>query len=416
MSWVEKSQEPLVIVTGDGKEYKPLWKASQKVIEYNVAQFEFPGVKGSFVSRGTSKGRKFPLEIYFTGPDHIDQTDVFEASAEDKRHWIVTHPYYGVFNAKPASINVDDTQHNISKISINLIEHIVEQNPKGVQNPSDKVLADGDLLATTVNRNTTADLASPTVGDKNLMLANVTKIYNEGSKKVKNGIDAQKYFDAFNKANAAILNITDDVSQAMTTIQAMINAPFQFIDSVKNRVAMLKGQFNKLIGSVANVTSLFVKRTEKRIYEHNAALIVATIAQSVVTPTDDLGLDYLSVDDVLLRVEELLEVYNDYIETLDLLQSDNGGDEDAFIPDPEVQSQLNDIVNFTAARLMEIALESKQERSIVLEYDSNVVVLAHRFYGLVDDDSTIDYLISTNGFGGNDLILIEAGRKVKYYV
>lgn len=411
MSWIDQALDNIIIVTGDGKEYKPLWREPQKAIEFNVAQFEFPGVAGSLVSRGTPKGRKFPLEIYFVGENHIIESTRFETSCNDKRHWVVTHPYYGVLNVHPTTINIDNTGGNVSKITINLIETIVENNPKGIETPTDKIFQDSDTFSDRMNDAVVTTVPAPSTLDKNVMTSNVSKIYKEGNKKIKNSLDAESYLNAFNKANAFILRATDDVSKTMTTIQAMINAPFQFIDSVKNRINMLKNQFNKLIGSIENVAKLFVRHTEKRIYEHNAALIIISMAKASVK-----NIDYKSSEEVLSVVDTLLQVHSDFIDTLDVLQTENGGEEDSYIPDADSMVLLQQIVNYTASKLLEITLDSKQERTIILEKDSNIVILAHRFYGLKVDDSTIEYLINTNNFGMNDLVQISAGRKIKYYV
>jgi hypothetical protein len=410
MSWIERAKDKLVIMTGDGREYFPLWKEPQKSIEYNISQFEFPGVEGSIVSRGTRKGRKFPLEIYFGGENHLDDTERFLISCDDKRHWVVTHPYYGIFNAHPITINVDNTGDNVSKITISLIETIVENNPKGIDTPADKIIEGGIELQVRLLDSVTASMPVPTTLDKNLMSSQVTSVYNEGKSKIKLTADADNYFNLFNDANAAILDATDEVSEAMTTIQAMLNAPFQFIDSVKNRVNMLKNQFFKLVSSAENIVALFDRPSERRIYEHNGAIIISSMAQASVT-----NIDYASAEEVIAVTEILIDTYDGFTENLDTLQTDNGIDEDSYVPDAEAMIKLQALVDYTVSKLLEIALESKQERSIILEYDSNVILIAHRLYGLQADDSTIESLIATNNFGIEDLLQISAGRKIKYY-
>lgn len=411
MSWIDQAQDSLIIKTGDGREYRPLWKEPQKVIEYNISQFEFPGISGSIVSRGTPKGRKFPLEIYFVGENHLNDCTDFEISASDERHWKMTHPYYGIVNCHPTSINIDNTQGNVSKLTINVIETIVEDNPRGSDTPSDKIIQDGISLSDVFNGVVLVNIPTPNTLDKNLLTKNVTTIYKEGNKLIKEGVDSENYFNAFNNSTAAILNATNDISQAMTSTQALINAPFQFADSVKNRIDMLRNQFNKLVGSVENITNLFVRRSDKIIYENNAGLIISTMAQTSV-----FNIDYTSAEDVLTVTGILIEIYDQYVANIDALQTDNGGDSDSYIPDAESMIQLQQLVDYTVSKLFEIALDSKQERSIILESDSNVILLAHRLYGLQPDDSTIDYLIATNNFGLNSILQIPAGHKVKYYV
>ncbi len=407
MSWIEQSQESLVITTGDGKSYTPKWKATEKIIEYNVSQFEFPGVKGSIVHKRKPKGRKFPLEIYFDGDLHLQNCEEFEKSAEDERHWVVNHPFYGIFNANPSSINIDHSQSNVSKLMINLLETIVEDNPKGLETPTELILSNSVIAIDSLGDYVDTSVTFPSTLDKNQLSQNVTTIYNEGKKTIKEASDIENYFNLFNEAIADILNVTDDLSQAMVTAQAMINAPFQFIDTVKNRVNMLKNQFLKLVTSVVNLVS----PSSKRIYEHNSGVIIICMAEASVTSPD-----YASSEDVLNAIADLLDFYDQYILTLDSLQTDNGGDPDSYIPNAGTLLQIQDIIDYTVSKLFEIALDSKQERSIITETDTNVITLAHRLYGLEPDDSTIDYLVSTNNLGMDDLLQISAGRKIKYYV
>jgi hypothetical protein len=411
MSWIELSTQKMVIVTGDGRSYEPLWKPTNEVTEFNVSQFEFPGVEGSIVSRGTPKGRKFPLELAFVGPDHLDEKERFRISSHDKRHWVITHPYYGVLNVQPITMDIDHSGGNVSMMRISVIETIVEDNPKGVDVPSDIIIQNAAVAIDVFSATVVANMPSPTTLDRNVMQRNVDAIYNEGRRNIPGASDAENYLNLYNEATAGVLNATSDVSQAMTTIQTMINAPFQFADTVRNRVNSLRNQFDRLVGSVESIANLFTRPTEKMLYEHNAGSIIGTIAQASVT-----NIDYKNAGEVVSVAEILIAVYDQYIENIDTLQSDNGAVENAYIPNVESMIQLQEVVNYTISKLLEIALDSKRERSIVTEKDTNVIMLAHRLYGLQPDDSTIDYLIDTNDLGMDDLLQIPVGRKIKYYV
>jgi hypothetical protein len=79
-------------------------------------------------------------------------------------------------------------------------------------------------------------------------------------------------------------------------------------------------------------------------------------------------------------------------------------------------NDLTNLINFTLSNLFNIALGAKQERFVFLETDSNVILLAHRFYGLVPDDSTIDELIEQNEIGLTEILNIKAGRKIIYFI
>ena len=115
-------------------------------------------------------------------------------------------------------------------------------------------------------------------------------------------------------------------------------------------------------------------------------------------------------------MDVLLAANTTYIQTLEGIQSENGGSVDSFIPDANALQQLNALLNYTVANLFVIAMDAKQERSIILEEDSNWIVLAHRFYGLKQDDSTIEELIKNNNAGLNEMLQVRKNRKIVYYV
>lgn len=407
MSWVNAIQTDYTITTGDGKEYKVLWKPGTKSIEFNTSTFEFPNLQGTLVQRGEAKGRIFSLEIYFAGEDNLEKSEAFDISSRDKRPWNVLHPFYGNIVCVPSGLTFDDTQLNVSKITGTLLETITQDNPKNVVVPADKITQAHEDLKVTFAESFVTDIPEPGTSDKNTMTENTLSVYNQVKNKISNTLDAEEYFNAFNEANTAILDATDFPLESITKMQSIINQPFQFADSVKNRVNMLVSQFNRLRESVETITG----RNDKKIYENNAGVSISTIAITAVTNPD-----YTNRNQVLEIIDILNDAYDNYIEDIDSLQSDNGGDPESYIPDATSLRALNDIVNFTLSNLYDIALDSKQERTVILEEDSNVILLAHRFYGLQADDSTIDQLINNNEIGINELLGIRKGRRIIFYI
>lgn len=444
MSWVEKIATEFIIKTGDGIDYGRvgtfplLWKNPVKEVEFNIAEFEFPELPGTLVSRGTPKGRRFPLEFYFQGDNHLDQAQRFEKSANDPRAWTVTHPYYGTIIAQPLTLNFDNSVENITKVTGVLIETIVEQNPKGSINPTDKVKTDSVVMSDKFS-SSFANNVKPDTRNLNVLSTNTSQIYKEGKKGLKFDVNAEKYFNLFNDANAKILEVTSKPLEAMRAIEAMINYPSMFVDGVKNRINIISNQFNLLRSTLSSLT----RRSDKKIYEHNGGLIVGAVVLSTVTSFDDtisqgqsdavdlqidddklndeaesdsVRVDYAHRNDAIEAIEIVLDTYSTYLEDLDDLQSDNAGELESYVPDVDAMIALNDLVNFAVSTLLDIALNSRQERSVILEEDSNAILLTHRFYGLQEDDSTLDEFIRTNNIGLNELLHIRKGRRIVYYV
>lgn len=416
MSWIDKIDRPFKIITGDGLEYLPYWMNAKKAIEFNVSEFNFPDVEGTYVDRKLSKGRKIPLEFYFqsdgrvgsqnAGTDHLVEAELFEQSSKDSRPWTIDHPFYGIILVQPVSLDFDNTSLNVTKITGTVIETITN-TPKTNLDPVDNSKFLKSQMDEVVATSFATSVPEPSIEVTQALLGNVDAVYKEGAKKVKETTDAQEYFNLFNEANTAIVNATEDVLAAIRTANAVINAPFQFIDSVRNRIDIIRTQFTTLVEAAFNL----VTPQEKKVFESNAITSVSAMTQAAIIETD-----YDNRVQVVTVIDQIITDYNLLIETLDELQTENGGEEDSYIPDAQSIIQLSNLVNFTVANLFIISLTAKQERTLILEDDTNVVMLAHRLYGLQVDDSTIQRIINDNSIGLNEYLGIRKGRKIIYYV
>jgi hypothetical protein len=409
MSWTDQVKQDYIIQTGDGVRYYPDWINATKSLEFNVSEFDFPELEGTKVDRRKIRGRKFDIEIYFQGEDHLDESEAFDISARDQRAWNITHPFYGKLLVQPTVLNFDNTKYNVTKITGTVIETLSDDNPKSTFDPADNIQFKKRYADSTYANNFSSKIRFNS-HDITRISKNNTKIYNEGAKFARLK-EAQNYFNLFQSANSKIINATVDPLAAITEVQAMINYPGLFTDSVTNRLTVLGNQFSILKTSISNFS--IVLPNEKLIYENQAGGIVSTMAQTAAIPQDG---DYKSRSEVISAIEIVLNTYNSYLSDLDNLQTDNGGDTDSYIPDYDSLSVLNDLVNYSVTNLFNIALNSKQERSIIIEEDTNIILLTHRFYGLDDADANMQQMIETNNIGLNELLGIRKGRKILYYV
>ncbi len=407
MSWIEKIKANFIITTGDGKSFMPLWNNATKAFEYNVAEFEFPNLPGTLVRRTQVKGTRYNIEFYFQGENHLDQALAFETSARDPRAWRISHPLYGDITVQPLGFVQDNTKLNTSKFTGQVVETITEDSPRLGSSPVDKINED-KIVCDEIFAGSYANNVVPTATDINSMNANTANYYAKGAKVAKVP-DSETYFNLFNDAKSDILNATDAPLKAMQSIQAMINAPAQFATDINTRLNLLIDQFSSLRSTIVNIFS----PNAKKLYENNAAALVSAMAVAAANPLED---DYGNRSKVISVVERIIGQYNLYISDLDDLQTPNGGLPDSFIPDASSLIALNNLMNYTISNLFNIALNAKQERTIYLEADSNLLILAHRFYGLDVEDKTLTELIMNNNIGLSEMLQIKKGRKLVYYV
>jgi hypothetical protein len=190
-------------------------------------------------------------------------------------------------------------------------------------------------------------------------------------------------------------------------VQAAINAPALFVDSVKNRIDNFVTQFNTLNESVSNLLTYF----DRVQYEQFCGSIVGNMCVTSVTETD-----YRNRSEVIEAMGKITDTYDAYIVSLDALQGDNGGNPESYMPDQSSLIELSNLVSLTVSSLFAIAINSKQERIVYLEDDTNIILVAHRFYGLTADDSSIERIIEDNDIGLNELLQLRKGRKIVYTV
>lgn len=407
MSWIEKIQQNLTITCGDGRRFTPLYVFTQKQVDYNISEFEFINTEGALVKRLKPKARRFELEIIFQGEDNLDQANDFENSAKDPRPWTLFHPLYGELIVQPTSLGFDNRNVNISRITGTVIETITEDFPAGKTDPIDVITEQNELVSESIATNY-GDNVTPTATDVNELNANNETLYNEGKNVAKDGEESEGYLNGFNNAKASILNATSEPLQAMTDLQNVINAPALFAESVKTRFNLFKTQIDKIRLQLSGIQT----KNSKYLYQSTVGGLINAMCYAAASP---LAGNYAKKIGVLNTIDDLLDVYNQFIEDIDSLQTLNGGDPDSFIPSFEPINELTELVNFTVSNLFTIANGAKQERFIYLENDSNVILLAHRFYGLKVDDSTIDEFIEQNEIGLTEILNIVAGRKIIYY-
>ena len=405
MSWIERISNEMIIVTGDGKEYRPMYLNAERETQFHTSQFEFVNKRGTLVHRGKDKGKVYTLELYFQGEDNLDVATAFDKSTLDSRPWTISHPLYDSITVQPVRIHQDNTLMNVTKFSCAVMETITEKLPASTVAPKEQLDADIEDSKEAIAQEFAGENFTTT--DSTILTSNNIENYNQGKKGLLNNIDAQLYYNQFKQANAAILNVSSAPLLAMRKIQAMIESPALFVDSVENRLATLENQYLKLRTSISNITTR-KKKVAFEAYGVGTALAIITAAISGSTAS--------TIGEVLTIATRVSNNYDLLLTDLDSLQSTNGGEVNSYIPNGELLQKLTSATNFSLAFLKQISLGKSIERSIILEEDSNLISLTHRFYGLDLDDENLNTFMNINNIGLNEMLFIRKGRTIKYLI
>jgi len=408
MAWTDNIEDTLVIICGDGSQFEPLWKPASRTTEFNVTEFQFSSIEGTLVRRKEAQGRRFPLELYFQGEQHLQQAEAFETSAKDKRAWNILHPYYGSIFVQPISITFINTSFNVTQMNIEVVETILEDAPRTtIDRRSDIQQRASNVnvsLESTFSNSISVDAAAVTQS-----VAYNDAAYNAISGDIPNQTDSDNYFNAYKFANSTMISQTATPLQKIRAVNSQLQAPYLFEQSVISRIGIFEQQISQLNSSASTLTD----PNSKRIYETYLSSLLVGLGLSSINP---LPSDYITRGQVIEVIERILLQYNTFILNLDSLQTLTGSTPTSYIPDANILENLSGFIKFTTANLLLIATNARQEVTLNLENDSNVILLTHRFYGLDPEDVNLDLFISTNNIGSKELFKLEKGRLITYLI
>jgi len=406
MNWAQRLNDiKLEIETGDGQKFYPLWKDAKKSIKYNTEGFDFVGVEGTYVERKKQSGNKFPILLYFHGEDCIEQTRKFEYAARDSRPWTIHHPVYDAILVQPLNLEIDNSVYNISKITGVVWETINYKYPLyklNVRITIVQISSDINTRAEEVFENKAptdssaiepAVISSRMIGKKYDVLTDVLEKVNILK-------------DLVRKASSAAQYVLERPAFFMKQIQNLVDFPFIIKQSIEFKLTQLIETYN-------DTRALFVEKEEFEMFEAFACSIVGTACKVASTP--EAG-DYKTRQDVLNAIDSIVNLNSSIIQTFDgtSLGPVISAAGVAYEPDADLAFNLDKIVNLTVANLYEIAYNSKQERTTILEEDDNIVNLAHKYYGSGDDN--LQDFMDANNLSFDEITHIPKGRKIVWYI
>jgi len=404
MAWKDNLENiKFTIKTGDGAVYYPLWRDSTKSTKLNFAKYDFINVKGSFIDRKESESGSFPLNFYFTGEDNLDQAKAFENSAKDKRLWTVTHPFYGTLSGHPTNIERNDNSFGNTEINVLFWESIADDYPQDTDSIPDEVNERVNQINSIGIQNYVSK-AEPQTGDINDLKSSIEI---SAARFEPDSINFNEYIALKNKALGDLNLLIQETEVAITTAQLVLSKPANFIRNIRSKIDSIKSAYEEIKKTINPEN-----RQSKYYFESQAATLLGNFAKSSVNPLPD---DYIVRSDIESVNSEMLNLYNDYLLTIDGNQVPIENTSDEYSPDIDLQSALIDLITYTGQALFVLSFDARQERSVILEKDSNLIVLTHRFLGLASDEN-LQTFKRINNMGLSETYRIKKGRLITYYI
>lgn len=389
MSWKDNIENiELTIITGDNEIFKPLYTTSSQDIEFNVSEFNFIELEGTLVTRKKVKSQKIPLNIIFQGDDHIDIAEKFLQSSKDPRYWTITHPVIGEIYGHPASINKINDDLNTVVFNIDFWETILPGQIKSAKvYPLELIESKNFELIEFGSLNLIPD-------QKPELKSLVAKIQSRYDVLIdKTNIDKYKGFIA--DAMSGIDKLLSEPQKAIRNISNLIQFPAYIQGAIKTRVNIVKAILDDI---------LEILPKNKMVYSIFGGTVVAAISQIILKPGEN---------DFITR-SQVREQFNILSETYDLFL--NEVDDGNFQQDFQEAITLNEIVINTLYYLYDVSFDAKQERFDIVESDTNLILLTHKYMGLDFEDKNLNTFRELNGIKNKNLFIVKKGRKITYLV
>jgi len=404
MAWKDNLENiKFTIKTGDGAVYYPLWRDSTKSTKLNFAKYDFINVKGSFIDRKESESGSFPLNFYFTGEDNLDQAKAFENSAKDKRLWTVTHPFYGTLSGHPTNIERNDNSFGNTEINVLFWESIADDYPQDTDSIPDEV-NERVVRLNSLGIQNYVSKAEPQTGDINDLKSSIEI---SAARFEPDSINFNEYIALKNKSLGNLNLLVQETEVAISGAQLVLSEPANFSRNIRSKIDSIKAAYAEIKNTINPEN-----RQSKYYFESQAATLLGNFAKSAVNPLPD---DYIVRSDIESVNSEMLNLYNDYLATIDGNQVPIENTSDEYSPDIDLQSALIDLITYTGQALFVLSFDARQERSVILEKDSNLIVLTHRFLGLASDEN-LQTFKRINKMGLSETYRIKKGRLITYYI
>lgn len=398
MSWKDNIELiEFELITGDGKSWFPKWTTSVKNVNFNSEGFNFVGVDGTYVARERQQGAQYPIELYFDSEDHLDIAYNFDISSRNKGVWTINHPIFGQVICQPLSLSYDSSGLSFTKITGTVWETLTEKYPRQVQNISRTV---GQLYievqsiilgkSTPESEITESEVVVGDIDESSIATAESTIDIIDKSYSILPQINEQTVWlkNKIRDCSASAQELLQTPIRYIQQLQALIEFPFEIEQNIVSKINELK-----------NVVDELIYIGDLSLFESTASSIFSFANYLAVNSKYSKNKD---VADTVSLLKSMNDSINQYYESNGIIQNF------------KVSQKIDLIYNYSISNLYEIGLSSKQERSIILEYDSNPVLLTHRFYRFSDDN--LDRFVSENNLSISELLFIPKGRLIVWYV
>ena len=414
MAWNDRLK-PAAYTSPSGVRIEFQYENIQRQRTKNTSSFDFPDARGTLVQDCGSSSHRFPIRIFFSGPNYDLEADQFEAAVFEQGFGKLELPLYPKKDVVPFGdfVRRDDlkTAANQAVIQMTFYETVLNVYPVDQSDPSTEM-----TLATNKLNSAMAEQYANVLDTSNEgLIAKMTNKVNDTLDVVESNLqtladaqaDVQKQFNEINQSiNRSVdVLIRDPLNLAFSTVQ-LIQSPARSAALIADR---LEG-YAQLASDIVSPTSTTpydegFDASNSNDFHTDDLTVSSAVSGSVISVQNN---EFETKTGAIEAAESVEILFDKYVQWRDtnfgsLNQIDTG----------ESYQALQKLVALAVGYLIQVSFTLKQEKRLVLARDRNIVELAGELYGEIDEK--LDFLINTNNLSGSQILELKAGTSIVYY-
>lgn len=407
MSYLERLQPSIEMTSPSGIVFNPKWIKNPRSREKKIGLFNYPDVKGTIVQDLEVNSTKYPLTVYFDGPDNdIDGDDFFEATGE-KGRWQVQHPVKGGLLLQFTSVEeaIDPVgSGNVTAFSIQAIEPISDTVVISTAELQNRI---SDAIANLNDVESTGFLENVSNA-----LGNAKTAVNNASKKVKATID--KVLGPLKQLNDDINSAFDSISRSVESIiDDVTSFPGEFAGGIQNLVqlpATIAVSTTQKLDIYKNLISenLNLDGDTKGVFAVKSLVLSACVgALADMASNTDAGVRTEILSQIDLISEQFDNIVNSLDSDMDKVNTTKIEEQYISMEGSFPQNLLSTAlaINFLLKGSLDLSVE---KRFTLKEYTAPIMLTIDQ-YGT---DELLDFFYETNSIENEEFVLLAPGKEV----
>jgi len=419
--WQQRTRESIKFTSPDGNTFEAQWRSNTTTQEKNLGIYNYPKVQGSVVQDLGLKSARYPMIVYFDGPNNDIESQKFMIALRQTGPWTVIHPVLGEKILQPISFSPDINpigSGNITAITTEWIEPISDAVITSIQELEARIREQQQAL-NQQSANQYDETVSQDEAGETLAIAeetnNVLTAWDETMDSL-----AQLGSDVYNQVisvkrgmQSAILDPVIDVIALTGQFQGLLELPGLVAQDFEARFNIYLEMANRIIGNTESDRTDSVQKNRIATNEVVLSSIISTMGTLAITS------EYQTRPQAVQATEDILNIFSNITNALDNAQSDYADNtiDNQYFSQSQTFSEAALLMGYIIAYIQRITLDLRIEKRFILEKNRAPIEITITEYGdLGENDSNLDLFISSNGLKGNDILLIPAGREVVVYV